>query len=847
MNTPFRVAFLLLLCGATLAPAQVTGDFDLAAYTRFLSDHRNLERAQLLSMYPAGKFEALVPSASGSPAYLDTIDLRYALTPYEKDLLARHGFMVTSRLSRHTMVEAFGEIWQYDLPVFVSTDAILEAVHISYDNVLKEVEKSLLAPRLQTLLGSLRQQVPVLAARYSAETRMQQMVRDVDVYLTVAHSLLLQPVSPYFIENEALVQDMLNDVAAQKPKDVALFASTSRIMDFSQFIVRGHYTKDSLLSHYFRSMIWLGRTELMLLAPLGTTTDWPLEDIQRQAIDALLIAEAVTAAGAAPDIAALDSLITFLVGEQDNVTLENLAAVRDQAGIVGADELLDTAKLSAFQSKLLEKSFAFQRINSQIIMTDPCDPTQVRPSSAFLLLGQRFVIDSYITGNVVYDKILFNGNKVARMLPSTLDVLFALGNDASAQLLQNELDQYKYGTNLAALRYLVNSYDETFWGGSLFNSWLRMLRMLNPPADRTALPAFMQTAAWWQEKMNTQLASWAQLRHDNLLYAKQSYTPGIICSYPESYVEPFPAFFSALKEFAGIAAERFGSMGLTMIESYYRSVTGTADTLAMIAQKELSGTSLLPSEKQFLRRMLLAESMCGSQYYGWYPGLFYGAMFIPHDTERLTDFAVADVHTAPTDASGAPVGWVLHAGTGPVDLAILVSLTADGKECAFVGPVLSYYEHLATGFKRFTDEEWATVFAIAPSLRPLFVNLYLADSNGQSRGNGPTLLTSVGEDRQGRLPTAYWLSQNYPNPFNPSTCFALTVSGSAPGHRIRLEIFDVQGRLVATLLNSELSDGNYTIWWNGKTLTGTVAATGVYFCRVTGPAATVARKMVLLR
>ena len=76
---------------------------------------------------------------------------------------------------------------------------------------------------------------------------------------------------------------------------------------------------------------------------------------------------------------------------------------------------------------------------------------RIQPASAFMLLGQRFVIDSYVTGSVVYDKIEHEGRAVLRMLPSTLDVLFALGNDAAAQLLEDELSQYHYSDILAAL------------------------------------------------------------------------------------------------------------------------------------------------------------------------------------------------------------------------------------------------------------------------------------------------------------------------------------------------------------------------------------------------------------
>ena len=75
----------------------------------------------------------------------------------------------------------------------------------------------------------------------------------------------------------------------------------------------------------------------------------------------------------------------------------------------------------------------------------------------------------------------------------------------------------------------------------------------------------MKTAAFWQEKMNTQLASWAELRHDNLLYAKQSYTGGTVCSYPYSYVEPFPEFYQSLKDFANSAKNRIQSINFEIL------------------------------------------------------------------------------------------------------------------------------------------------------------------------------------------------------------------------------------------------------------------------------------------
>jgi hypothetical protein len=147
---------------------------------------------------------------------------------------------------------------------------------------------------------------------------------------------------------------------------------------------------------------------------------------------------------------------------------------------------------------------------------------------------------------VVYDKIRYDGNKVCRLFPSTLDILFAHGNSAAAQLLISELDQYHYSTNLASLRYLMDSYDEVFWNSSIYSMWLNTIRTLNPPEARDHLPPFMQTGAWWQQKMNTQLSSWIELRHDHLLYAKQSYTDHYVCSYPRGFVEPVPQTFESL-------------------------------------------------------------------------------------------------------------------------------------------------------------------------------------------------------------------------------------------------------------------------------------------------------------
>ncbi|MGA3287454.1 MAG: DUF3160 domain-containing protein [Bacteroidota bacterium] len=825
--------------------AQENPQFTLQSYQQFLLDHQNLTSTQLRAFHPVGIFEAQIADPSSQPAYLDSIDKKYSLTSYEKELLAKHGFVVTSRLSKGSYLSGFAEIYNSDLPVFVSTDAILHAVHMSYDAILMDVERSMLIPFLDSLLTACHGQVSTLSIRYSSDSAMQTMLRDLDVYLTVPRILIGRPVVPYFSENLTVVNQLLDFIKAESPADVKLFGTTARTMDFSQFTVRGHYAQPEHpeLSRYFQAMMWLGRTEMYLIAPKSAQS-LPDADIQRQTIDAVLVAEALETAHASALLDTIDSTIRFFVGESDNVTLPQIKSVIQETGIKNASELLDLQRWKSFQDTLKQKAFAYQRINSQILMSDPMSPDQVEPASSFLLLGQRFVIDSYVTGSVIYDKIMYNGSKVRRMLPSTLDVLFALGNDAAAQLLEPELAHYHYATNLAAVRYLVDSYELEFWKSSLYNGWLSMIRTLKPPQDRTPLPTFMRTAAWWQEKMNTQLASWAQLRHDNLLYAKQSYSAGVICSYPESYVEPIPAFYHSLSTFADIAVTRFTLMGETRIRTYFSNMKKIADTLETIAQKTLTKTPLSLTERTFLKGMLIPPGgMCGAPYTGWYSSLYYRGEI---DFGK-NDLVVADVHTAPTDESGMPIGWVFHVGTGPLDMAILTAELPDGQYCAFVGPVLSYYEHLTTGFKRLTDEEWQTLYKNAPTLRPSFVNLYSANGTGVSMGEALSLTTSVENIPVHQQPSSFVLQQNYPNPFNPETIISFTIPPSLAYSIVEVKVVDIQGRAVRNIFKQTLPAGNYSAKWDGTLGNGVSAASGVYFYHVIVGTQHHTGKMLLVR
>jgi photosystem II stability/assembly factor-like uncharacterized protein len=88
-----------------------------------------------------------------------------------------------------------------------------------------------------------------------------------------------------------------------------------------------------------------------------------------------------------------------------------------------------------------------------------------------------------------------------------------------------------------------------------------------------------------------------------------------------------------------------------------------------------------------------------------------------------------------------------------------------------------------------------------------------------------------------KLPFA--LDQNYPNPFNPSTTIEFTI---AKNDHVSLNVYDVSGRLVATVMNKNLKAGKHTVSFNAREL-----ATGVYFYKLSTSTGDEVRKMVLIR
>ncbi|MDX1741306.1 MAG: DUF3160 domain-containing protein, partial [Rhodothermales bacterium] len=182
----FPMAVALAVLVPFVAARAQDRPFSIEQYSAFLAANAAVEASELLEMHPAGVFAADIDGMYDAALYSQTIDDFYHLTDYEKSVLRRQGFVVTERVQPASFGEAFMQIYDRDLPVFLSTDAILHAFHMSYDLILEGVEEAVVIPRLGQLLGRLH------GVYFMAPWNQDPTIHDIDVdlYLSVARSLL---------------------------------------------------------------------------------------------------------------------------------------------------------------------------------------------------------------------------------------------------------------------------------------------------------------------------------------------------------------------------------------------------------------------------------------------------------------------------------------------------------------------------------------------------------------------------------------------------------------------------------------------------------------------------------
>ena len=562
--------------------------------------------------------------------------------------------------------------------------------------------------------------------------------------------------TPNYVKSE-VAEEIKNIEEHQDFKPSAIFNSNTDCgcalpccycEDYSQYVPRGHYTRSEILKRYFKTMMWYGRMAFLLKgggATDCTAFEGPLvteEDANLATIQASLISAELSSIEAGDSTTQeiwdrIYSVTSFFVGAADDLTpYEYLGALEKMFGTeFDADVFTSDENLLALKAELAQMRNPEIYGGSGICVVYPPITREklyqcLSKTKGMRFMGQRFVPDSYMFQNLATPAVgMYVGNDEpftmkmtpagpARCFPRGLDVMAVLGSERAYEILQEEGDtEYagadtSYDTQLRELKSQFDRFDVADWNRNLYWGWLYALRPLLQDFGE-GYPTFMQTKAWQDRELQTTLASWAELRHDTILYAKQSYTPTCeMAPLPPKpvvgYVEPVPEFYARMLALTSMTKEGLGQLNALNNEEKSRleSLEHILGRLTSISMSELENKELSEVDYEFIRNF-------GEELESIIAGV---------EARGKETTIIADVHT---DTN--PPRQVLEEGVGHVDLILAAYKVPDGRILIGVGPVLSYYEFKHPMDERLTDEKWQEILeqGDVPE-RPAWINSFYA-------------------------------------------------------------------------------------------------------------------------
>ena len=569
-----------------------------------------------------------------------------------------------------------------DFPNFVTTDLYLQLYHLYIDCMLRELEEYRLLPLMTEFSKDMID--AMLAIIHNADNDDSETKRIAGrnlQFFRVAHHLFTgKPIDASYTTERAEIAKCL--AAQNAPSGMLMDYMGDISFPYSLFRARGHYTRSDALKRYFQGMMWVQTATMGL-------------DHETEVKQAVQIAFAMKLfKNVRKKYDKINNLITMLMGQPDNLSMLQVIAEVDKTHM-GMDELINDDKAIAKLTKVLNEIGDKQ--------------TRIRPKfektshNKINVMPQRYQPD----GEVLQEMVDYDGKPSKRGVPKGIDVMAAMGVSAAEQILKEEKTEWKQ--LLPSLDKMKKRMGEIDWNETTATQWLQTLKVLTTGTDSQS-PYFMQNPEWGKKDLNAALASWAELKHDAILYAKQPM--GAECGGGENvpepvvkgYVEPNVKFWKKAAELLDNTAELLRSQGMMTdkIDGVTERLKEEVTFLLRVSEKELAGKE--PTDEEYdqisyigatFENISLELLRMPDQYlYNWTD--IEGA-------DRKVAL-VADVYTA--NADNNPNKAILFEAVGDAD-EIYVVVEIGGYLYLTRGAVLSYREFIQPiDQPRLTDEEW---------------------------------------------------------------------------------------------------------------------------------------------
>ena len=671
------------------------------------------------------------PADSKDVVNMDNLINPFQLKEFDSKLynmLGRNGFAIVP--AEHNQLFHVYEKNDYaDFPSFVTTDLYLQLFHLYFDCVLRDVEEKHLDSLMIVFSSQMEAEMKTLTSSQDAEIKAAAEFGQ--AWFAVASWLFSHDKAPASAAKlnvpEAYKKMVMEEItkafdAENGYSDMLEYFPPEEMFGYSLFRPRGHYTRSKVCSRYFRGMMWLQT------AHFGTNKPSKMKQIA-------LIANVFNQQPKLRSIYnKVSEPITYLMGTPDNVTLIQVANQIKEMGLP-IEQLLSSRKDMANLTKDIEE-IAKRQMRIELKKTR----------------GSKYVVDimpqRYQPDAEALIATTDQDSPVSlRPCPKGLDWMAVMGLPGAERILMDELKEaQKWADFPKALTTARKKAATTPWDACVANQWMYTLQSLGDTAQ--SLPYFMQSPQWQKKNVNTALASWAELKHDAILYAKQPMLAECGDGGPEppvvkGYVEPNVKFWEkaiALVTRMDKVLTTY-SLQTEKAKAVYERIKEMAEFCRDVSKKELNGEKITDEEYNQIEIIGSTVENISLELVSEDNEMLQGWSDVVSTDKKVA--VVADVFTASGENVAIDDKCVLYEGVGPA-YEIYVVVEIDGSLYLTRGAVLSYREFTRLiSDPRMTDEEWQEELKKSPTGgTPSWMKEIIAPVKGMSADDEETFYSS---------------------------------------------------------------------------------------------------------